>query len=59
MSGGYGPDGSARAIVLTFDNLGEASALERGTWSPHTPLGEDPSVTAALPRRRCWAIPRD
>ena len=40
----------ARAIVLTFDNLGEASALERGTWSAKTPLGEDPSVTTALPR---------
>jgi peptidoglycan/xylan/chitin deacetylase (PgdA/CDA1 family) len=37
-------------IVLTFDNLGEASALHRGTWSSHTPLGEDPSVTTALPR---------
>ena len=50
MSDSYGPDGLARAIVLTCDNLGEASALERGTWSPGTPLGEDPSVTTALPR---------
>ncbi len=50
MSRGYGPDGLARAIVLTFDNLGEASALQRGTWNPQTPLGEDPSVTSALPR---------
>ena len=50
MSPGYGPDGLQRAIVLTFDNLGEASSLERGTWNPHTPLGEDPSVTTALPR---------
>jgi peptidoglycan/xylan/chitin deacetylase (PgdA/CDA1 family) len=41
------PDG--RAIVLTFDNLGEASALQRGTWDPRTPLGSDPSVTRALP----------
>jgi peptidoglycan/xylan/chitin deacetylase (PgdA/CDA1 family) len=39
-----------RAIVLTFDNLGEASALERGTWNPGIPLGSDPSVTEALPR---------
>jgi peptidoglycan/xylan/chitin deacetylase (PgdA/CDA1 family) len=46
----YGPDRRARAIVLTFDNLGEASALERGTWDAHTSLGEDPSVTRALPR---------
>ena len=39
----------AAAVVLTFDNLGEASALQRGTWDPHTPLGRDPSVTRALP----------
>jgi peptidoglycan/xylan/chitin deacetylase (PgdA/CDA1 family) len=39
----------ARRIVLTFDNLGEASALQRGTWDPQTPLGSDPSVTRALP----------
>jgi peptidoglycan/xylan/chitin deacetylase (PgdA/CDA1 family) len=50
MSDGYGPEGLAHAIVLTFDNLGEASALERGTWSAGTPLGEDASVTTALPR---------
>jgi peptidoglycan/xylan/chitin deacetylase (PgdA/CDA1 family) len=50
MSEGYGPDRLSRAIVLTFDNLGEASALERGTWDARTPLGEDPSVTEALPR---------
>ena len=49
MSDGDGPDGLARAIVLTFDNLGEASALQRGTWNPQTPLGDDPSVTRALP----------
>jgi peptidoglycan/xylan/chitin deacetylase (PgdA/CDA1 family) len=46
---GYGPGGLPRAIVLTFDNLGEASALERGTWTPDTPLGTDPSVIRALP----------
>ena len=49
MTDGYGPDHLARAIVLTFDNLGEASALQRGTWDPQTPLGSDPSVTTALP----------
>lgn len=38
-----------RTVVLTFDNLGEASALERGTWDPARPLGRDPSVTEALP----------
>jgi peptidoglycan/xylan/chitin deacetylase (PgdA/CDA1 family) len=41
---------SGRAIVLTFDNLGEASALERGTWDQQAPLGRDPSVTTVLPR---------
>ncbi len=46
----YGPDGLPRAIVLSFDNLGEASALERGEWNAQTPLGSDPSVTSALPR---------
>jgi peptidoglycan/xylan/chitin deacetylase (PgdA/CDA1 family) len=49
MSDGHAPGGRPRAIVLTFDNLGEASALQRGTWDPHTPLGSDPSVTRALP----------
>jgi peptidoglycan/xylan/chitin deacetylase (PgdA/CDA1 family) len=38
-----------QTVVLTFDNLGEASALQRGTWNPRTPLGSDPSVTRALP----------
>ncbi len=46
---GERPGPPAEAIVLTFDNLGEASALQRGTWDPQTPLGRDPSVTQALP----------
>lgn len=37
-------------ITLTFDNLGEASDLERGTWDGSVPLGSHPSVTVALPR---------
>jgi|SRR5450755_356033 peptidoglycan/xylan/chitin deacetylase (PgdA/CDA1 family) len=37
-------------LVLTFDNLGEASQLERGTWPAGEPLGRDPSVHVALPR---------
>jgi len=37
-------------LALTFDNLGEASELERGTWPMDRPLGEHPSVTVALPR---------
>ncbi len=44
------PHKSPRAIVLTFDNLGEASELERGTWSGRRPLGSHESVTDALPR---------
>jgi peptidoglycan/xylan/chitin deacetylase (PgdA/CDA1 family) len=36
------------AILLSFDNLGEAAALERGT--AHGPTGDDPSVTVGLPR---------
>jgi hypothetical protein len=36
--------------VLTFDNLGEASELERGTWPAGAALGRHPSVTVALPR---------
>lgn len=46
----YGPDARPRAVVLTFDNLGEASELERGTWDASVPLGDHPSVTVALPR---------
>ena len=37
-------------IVLTIDNLGEATELERGTWDGSAPLGRHPSVTVALPR---------
>jgi peptidoglycan/xylan/chitin deacetylase (PgdA/CDA1 family) len=37
-------------LALTFDNLGEAADLERGTWPQDAPLGRHPSVTEALPR---------
>ena len=37
------------ALVLTFDNLGEATELERGDLAPGVRLGEHPSVTEALP----------
>jgi peptidoglycan/xylan/chitin deacetylase (PgdA/CDA1 family) len=37
-------------ISLTFDNLGEVSALERGQWPAGKPLGRHHSVTRALPR---------
>ncbi|HEY3725737.1 MAG TPA: polysaccharide deacetylase family protein [Solirubrobacteraceae bacterium] len=39
-----------RALVLTLDNLGEATELERGTWPAGEPLGRHPSVRLALPR---------
>ena len=37
-------------ISVTFDNLGEAAELERGTWPEGAPLGEHPSVRECLPR---------
>jgi peptidoglycan/xylan/chitin deacetylase (PgdA/CDA1 family) len=43
----FGPEQPGSTLVLTFDNLGEASALERGE-QPVAP-GRDPSVTRALP----------
>lgn len=49
MTVGEPPGRRPPTIVLTFDNLGEASALQRGTWDARTPLGADPSVTRALP----------
>ena len=47
--GNFGPAGLPSALVLTIDNLGEARALERGTKPPDEPVGNDPSVTVALP----------
>ena len=37
-------------VSVTFDNLGEASDLERGWWPEDEPLGTHYSVTEALPR---------
>jgi peptidoglycan/xylan/chitin deacetylase (PgdA/CDA1 family) len=37
-------------VALTFDNLGEVTALERGEWPAGKPLGQHWSVTRALPR---------
>ena len=37
-------------VSVTFDNLGEASDLERGWWPEDEPLGQHYSVTRALPR---------
>jgi peptidoglycan/xylan/chitin deacetylase (PgdA/CDA1 family) len=46
---GFGPRRSPRAIVVSVDNLGEASELERGGWAAKAELGRHPSVTVALP----------
>ena len=46
----FGPDRLPAAIVLTFDNLGEASELERGTWPADARPASHPSVTDVLPR---------
>ena len=37
-------------VALTFDNLGEVTALQRGEWPAGAPLGKHWSVTRALPR---------
>jgi peptidoglycan/xylan/chitin deacetylase (PgdA/CDA1 family) len=37
-------------VALTFDNLGEVTALQRGEWPEGAPLGEHWSVTESLPR---------
>jgi peptidoglycan/xylan/chitin deacetylase (PgdA/CDA1 family) len=44
---GLHPERAPSALVLTIDNLGEASALERG--EQRVASGRDPSVTKALP----------
>ena len=36
-------------VAVTFDNLGEASDLERGWWPEDEPLGSHHSVTKVLP----------
>jgi peptidoglycan/xylan/chitin deacetylase (PgdA/CDA1 family) len=37
-------------VALTFDNLGEVTALERGEWPEGARLGQHWSVTRVLPR---------
>jgi peptidoglycan/xylan/chitin deacetylase (PgdA/CDA1 family) len=48
-SAGLRPAASPDAILLSFDNLGEASELERGTWPATCELGYHRSVLQALP----------
>ena len=40
----------APTVSVTFDNLGEASEIERGTWPEGRPLGQHFSVREALPQ---------
>ena len=42
--------GGAPTVSVTFDNLGEAAELERGTWPEGQPLGEHFSVRESLPQ---------
>jgi peptidoglycan/xylan/chitin deacetylase (PgdA/CDA1 family) len=48
-SGYWGPDYRTAAVSITFDNLGEAVELERGTWRRDMPLRQHSSVTYVLP----------
>jgi peptidoglycan/xylan/chitin deacetylase (PgdA/CDA1 family) len=41
---------SRAAVSVTFDNLGEVTAIARGEWPDGEPLGRHFSVTRALPR---------
>ena len=41
---------SRATVSVTFDNLGEVTALARGEWPEGEPLGEHFSVTRLLPR---------
>ncbi len=44
------PGGARGALCLSFDNLGEAAAIELGALAPDDPsIGEHPTVTRALP----------
>lgn len=49
VPGHWGPGCHLAAVSITFDNLGEALELERGTWTGETPLGQHLSVTRVLP----------
>jgi peptidoglycan/xylan/chitin deacetylase (PgdA/CDA1 family) len=39
-----------RTVAVTFDNLGEASEIDLGTWPHDRPRGEHSSVVESLPR---------
>jgi peptidoglycan/xylan/chitin deacetylase (PgdA/CDA1 family) len=46
----WGRDGRRAAVTVSFDNLGEVTDLQRGSWPDEEPLGRHFSVTRALPR---------
>jgi peptidoglycan/xylan/chitin deacetylase (PgdA/CDA1 family) len=46
----WGEERRRAAVAVTFDNLGEASDLERRQWPSDQPLGRHYSVTRALPQ---------
>jgi peptidoglycan/xylan/chitin deacetylase (PgdA/CDA1 family) len=46
---GVGETVAVATVSVTFDNLGEAAELERGTWPEGEPLGEHFSVRECLP----------
>lgn len=48
--GGWGPERRQACLSFTFDHLGEANEIEQGRWPVGKPVGQHPSVTAALPR---------
>jgi peptidoglycan/xylan/chitin deacetylase (PgdA/CDA1 family) len=48
-SGDIWPGGARGALSLTFDNLGEASAIELGAIPPDAPLGDHSTATRILP----------
>jgi peptidoglycan/xylan/chitin deacetylase (PgdA/CDA1 family) len=42
--------GATAAVSVTFDNLGEAAEIERGSWPDDQPRGEHFSVVELLPK---------
>lgn len=44
------PNGAKAAVMLTFDNMGEAADLNRKLWPADAPIGFHYSVTEMLPK---------
>src|SRR5882757_8638242 len=49
LRSGWGPEGRRGAVSFTFDNLGEASDIEFGTWPKDQPIGSHMSITQVVP----------